>query len=88
MRPCPTPSDAFLGGQHVRVSLTIDTTLVLPSDAASVICMDGSFDVILSTMVAAVSEGAVVEGQMPCWDSQHVRVKMAPASIRQLLPWR
>ena len=75
-------------GQHVRVALTIDTTLVLPSDAVRfvtwldssglwsyqamlrfVTCMDGSFDVILSTMVVAVAEGAVVQGPMLCWDS-------------------
>ena len=57
-------------GQHVRVALTIDTTLVLPSDAVRfVTCMDGSFDVILSTMVVAVAEGAVVQGPMLCWGS-------------------
>ena len=48
-------------GQHIRVASTIDA-LILRSDAASVTCMDGSFDVILSTMVAVVSEGAVVQG--------------------------
>ena len=54
----------FWGGQHVRVALTIDTTLVLPVLLLRWLrfVTDGSFDVLLSTMVVAVSEGAVVRG--------------------------
>jgi len=52
--------------QHVRVALIdIDTG---PTSALRFVT-DGSFDLILSTMGVAVSEGAFVEGQMLFWDS-------------------
>ena len=65
MRPCPTPSDAF--GTARQSGIGVDT-LVLPV-LRFVTCTDGSFDVILSTMVVAVSEGAFVQKQMLCWGS-------------------